>query len=48
MRLFFVIGKQFLLYVVKIEILYTVSMSVIFNATFSSLALNLDETEQWS
>jgi len=48
MRFFFVIGKQFLPYVVKTEALYTISMNAIFNATFSSLALNLHETEQWS
>jgi len=47
MRFFFVIGKQFLPYVVKTEFVYTVSMNAIFNDAFSSLDLNLHETEQW-
>jgi hypothetical protein len=37
MRMFFVIGKQFLPYIIKTETLYTVLMNAIFNATFTSL-----------
>jgi hypothetical protein len=48
MRMFFVSGKQYLSCVVKTEVLYTVYIIVIFNATFSSLALNLRNTEQGS
>jgi hypothetical protein len=48
MRMFFVIGKQFLPYIVMTEVLYTVSMNAIFNATFSSLVFNILETGQGS